>query len=622
MVNKHWIGYLLAVCLFLGAVVVLFYMAKYENIYQKNVAAVTERSKTQIAYTQHQITQSETNIDSILELLSQSHLLHDFVTDSSATNRQAVETSWSAFQGNLYSIEQIAYIDVHGREQAKTIFLNNPTTSTDKVYRDVSQSSYFATARQWPDKTQSPRQLELIRRGEEYIPYLYAVHPYYQQGQLQGYLVVRRNYVAIQLGRTFGAERLYNASIITSAGDFLQGRYRERLYGFALKERQKYNLSHTHPELWQRMQEQESGVFLKRNGSLHIFSRVKVNYNENIFLLISFPEAELKALVEEERSSTVQHALVMLILIALCAVPTAYLIFLYQKRSLESKLATAALNGMSAVLITDKHHHTVKVNREFENMTGYTEYQVRYGNVRKLLFDKRDPSGWFNIWEHVAREQFWEGELKVHGRAGVELTTITRIQALCDPDGKIINYIISLVDITERKELEERLRYLSERDGLTHLWNRRKFEAELRNETDLIKRYPENHVSCLALVDIDNFKRINDERGHDEGDRVIRLVSHLLSENTRTTDFVARIGGEEFAIIMPHTGIDEAERVLNRIRSCIATDPRVFTTISIGVTDLTADGTRSYKCADIALYESKAIGRNRTSVCYSSDEIA
>jgi diguanylate cyclase (GGDEF)-like protein/PAS domain S-box-containing protein len=622
MVNKHWIGYLLAVCLFLGAVVVLFYMAKYENIYQKNVAAITERSKTQVAYTKHQIIQSETDIDSILELLSQSHLLHAFVSEATKLNRRAVEESWSSFQAKQYAIEQISYIDLYGKERIKTSFFNNPTLTKEKIYKDVSESSYFKKARQWLDKTQSPRELELELLGEEYIPHLYVLHPYYQEGNLQGYLAIRRSYSDIQSNRAFGQERRYITNIITPDGDFLQGRYRERLYGFALKERRKYNLSKTDPELWQQMHGRESGVLHDSNGSLHIYGKVRVNYIEDLFLLISFPKSELEALVEEERLSAVQHALVMLILIALCAIPTAYLIFLYQKRSLESKLATAALNGMSAVLITDKNHHMVKVNHEFENMTGYTEHQIRYGNVRKLLFDKRDPSGWFNIWEHVTRERFWEGELKVYGRAGIELTTITRIQALCDPDGKIANYIISLVDITERKELEERLRYLSERDGLTHLWNRRKFEEELRSETDLIKRYPENHISCLALVDIDNFKRINDERGHDEGDRVIRLVSHLLSENTRTTDFVARIGGEEFAIIMPHTGIDEAERVLNRIRSSIAINPKAFTTISIGVTDLTADGTRSYKCADIALYESKAIGRNRTSVCHSSDEIA
>ncbi|PWI33604.1 diguanylate cyclase [Vibrio albus] len=622
MVNKHWIGYLLAVCLFLGAVVVLFYMAKYENIYQKNVSAITERAKTQIAYTRHQITQSENEIDAMLELLSQSHLLHDFVSDPTDANRQTVEASWSTFPARQYSLEQITYIDADGQEMAKASFLHHASVTQNQAYQDVSEASYFIRARQWPDKTQSPRQLELQQMGEEYIPHLYTVHPYSMHGVLQGYLAVRRNYADIQSDRESALKQQYIVSIITADGDFLQGRYRERLYGFALKERHKYNLSKTHPALWKKMHDRESGVFLSENGSLHIYSTVKVNYIEDLFLLISFPQSELVAQVEDDRSSAVQHALVMIILIVLCALPTAYLIFIYQRRSLESKLATAALNGMSAVLITDKNHHMVKVNREFESMTGYTEHQIRYGNVRKLLFDKRDPSGWFNIWEHVSREHLWEGELKVHGRAGVELTTITRIQALCDQDGKITNYIISLVDITERKELEERLRYLSERDGLTHLWNRRKFEEELRNETDLIQRYPENHISCLALVDIDNFKRINDERGHDEGDRVIRLVSHLLSENTRTTDFVARIGGEEFAIIMPHTGLSEAERVLNRIRSCIATDPRVFTTISIGVTDLTSDGTRSYKCADIALYESKAIGRNRTSVCHSSDEIA
>jgi diguanylate cyclase (GGDEF)-like protein/PAS domain S-box-containing protein len=292
-----------------------------------------------------------------------------------------------------------------------------------------------------------------------------------------------------------------------------------------------------------------------------------------------------------------------------------------RRQSLDSKLALAALNGMSAVLICDRKYLMLKVNREFENITGYTERQIRYGNARKLLFDRRDSTGWFSIWDTVANEEFWEGELKVRGRAGIELTTITRIQAVNNRDGHIENYIISIVDISERKELEEQLRYLSERDGLTQLWNRRKFEHELRNQTLLRERYPSNHNGCLALVDIDHFKRINDERGHDEGDRVIRDIANILTDATRRTDYVARIGGEEFAILMPHTEVSEAQVVLERIRIQVESDP-VPVTISIGFTDLTPDSTQSYKCADIALYESKSMGRNKTSVCHSTNNFA
>lgn len=93
-----------------------------------------------------------------------------------------------------------------------------------------------------------------------------------------------------------------------------------------------------------------------------------------------------------------------------------------------------------------------------------------------------------------------------------------------------------------RKELEVRLRVLSERDSLSNLWNRRKFEEQLAYYSRLVERYPNEATTCLALVDIDNFKRINDELGHDEGDRVIASVAKLLQDSLRSTDFVARVG--------------------------------------------------------------------------------
>lgn len=142
---------------------------------------------------------------------------------------------------------------------------------------------------------------------------------------------------------------------------------------------------------------------------------------------------------------------------------------------------------------------------------------------------------------------------------------------------------------------------------MTGLWNRRKFEEQLTHYANIVERYPDTPTTCLALFDIDHFKRINDERGHDEGDKVICSVAETLLREVRTTDFVSRVGGEEFAVIMPHTTVKEAEVVLNRLRVAVQLRSNMTVTVSAGYSDLTADRTRSYKCADIALYESKAL---------------
>ncbi|WP_170961605.1 sensor domain-containing diguanylate cyclase [Vibrio genomosp. F6] len=208
-------------------------------------------------------------------------------------------------------------------------------------------------------------------------------------------------------------------------------------------------------------------------------------------------------------------------------------------------------------------------------------------------------------WKSIASKQKWFTQM------GSPFIGLIRIHGVLDHSDKVSYYIVSIVDITERKELEDKFRNLSERDALTQLWNRRKFDETIDHHTALLPPGSESSQTCLALIDIDHFKLINDNSGHDEGDRVIKVVASLLAENVRDSDFVARVGGEEFAIIMPCIGLDNAELLLNRLRRLIEGSMEAPVTISIGYSNFTLDSSETYKKSDIALYESKALGRNR-----------
>lgn len=147
------------------------------------------------------------------------------------------------------------------------------------------------------------------------------------------------------------------------------------------------------------------------------------------------------------------------------------------------------------------------------------------------------------------------------------------------------------------------------------MWNRRKFDQTISLECAKRRRYPDQAQSCLAIIDIDHFKRINDKFGHNEGDLVLRTVAKGIQDQLRESDFIARIGGEEFAIIFPYTSIEEAEQVLNRVRLHIASLHHQQVTLSGGVTDVCTSPDQSYKRADLALYESKH--RDATKYQYS-----
>lgn len=171
-------------------------------------------------------------------------------------------------------------------------------------------------------------------------------------------------------------------------------------------------------------------------------------------------------------------------------------------------------------------------------------------------------------------------------------------------------------------ELQKALLELTVTDGLTSLKNRRAFEQELIDAYEHGRRY--DRALAIAIIDLDHFKNINDTFGHQAGDAVLRSVAQVLDHGTRQSDFVARIGGEEFAIILPETELEEAVRFAEKIRTTLENstirtgDVAHHVTVSIGIAAMPHSSVRSgeelYHAADQALYRAKARGRNRVEI--------
>ncbi|MCW8907534.1 MAG: GGDEF domain-containing protein [Sedimenticola sp.] len=175
-----------------------------------------------------------------------------------------------------------------------------------------------------------------------------------------------------------------------------------------------------------------------------------------------------------------------------------------------------------------------------------------------------------------------------------------------------------MIDISETKRLETLLREQATHDALTGLGNRHDFQRHFREELSRRDRY--QRESAVLLLDLDHFKKVNDRYGHDAGDFVLKRVSQLMQEQLRTVDVPARWGGEEFCILLPETGLEEALAAAERIRAGLAREPLDYQdgaipiTVSIGVTTLRADDHRIedvIRRADAALYQAKRDGRNR-----------
>ncbi len=167
-------------------------------------------------------------------------------------------------------------------------------------------------------------------------------------------------------------------------------------------------------------------------------------------------------------------------------------------------------------------------------------------------------------------------------------------------------------------ELNSQLEILSTTDALTGLRNRRKFEHDLAHELLIVER--RSIPLSLLVIDVDHFKQVNDTHGHAAGDRVLQAVALLLGNSARNIDVLARIGGEEFAVILPDTGADRALLIAQRLRAAIANAdwsaaaiPSMALTISLGAaTLLPGEAAHSLLArADQAMFAAKLQGRNR-----------
>lgn len=161
----------------------------------------------------------------------------------------------------------------------------------------------------------------------------------------------------------------------------------------------------------------------------------------------------------------------------------------------------------------------------------------------------------------------------------------------------------------------DQVRQLAYRDGLTGVFNRRFFETRIVEELERARRY---HLEfSVLMIDLDGFKKLNDEFGHLHGDEALRRISNLLVQQSRKTDLICRFGGDEFAILLPETGADSALGAAEKLRRVIATSelPGVTATVSlsVGVASYPHDGDSRdaiVKAADDALYRAKQAGRN------------
>ena len=280
-----------------------------------------------------------------------------------------------------------------------------------------------------------------------------------------------------------------------------------------------------------------------------------------------------------------------------------------QSYALSSKAIQERINELIPISKTDKRGVITYANDAYANLTGYTVEEL-VGQKHDILRHPSTPKSFYKqMWQTIAKGDAWEGEILNIGKDGVEFFIHTYIMPEYDSAGRRIGYLAIRSNVTDKKILER----IASEDALTGVLNRREFDRRLTLQVKESVRYGVEF--SLIYLDIDYFKQINDRFGHLTGDEVLKRFSTLISQRLRETDIFARIGGEEFAVILPHSDGVCAMDIAEVLRETIATQtfPEVeHVTASFGVVQFQMSDSSSslMRKADKALYNAKSSGRN------------
>ncbi|NTV69034.1 MAG: EAL domain-containing protein [Azonexaceae bacterium] len=269
------------------------------------------------------------------------------------------------------------------------------------------------------------------------------------------------------------------------------------------------------------------------------------------------------------------------------------------------------------MLVTDERNLIVVVNSALCTLSGYSPEELIGQNPRILSSGRATPEFYSAMWQALEAQDYWEGEIWNKQKDGANYPRSLKISVLRNADGSVRNYVGNFSDIEANHEVADRLAYLAYHDPLTNLPNRLAFESQLAQSLRGCER--EGKQLALMLIDLDNFKNINDTLGHHVGDQLLQNVALRLRECVRASDLVARIGGDEFVVVLPDIESPlTAARVASKIQSNLAdsyqiADHVLYATPSIGISLYPIDGSDPgtlLRNADTAMYHAKSAGRN------------
>lgn len=656
--SREFASAFLPIAFVLGAVIGTYFYLDYRS--ELNVLRTLEQSRTELGQRISERRIQELARD--VRILAESQSINAYLDEPSAATLARASNEFVSLCRHRDVYDQVRYLDSNGQEVLRVNHNNGACTPTPPDQLQNKKRRYYFEDTFKLSRGQvfySPMDLNVERGAIEQPlkPMIRIGMPVFDnQNRKMGIVLV--NYLAedlrAQLESTLSSQHSHPL-LLNRDGYWLMAHRDALEWGFMFDEGPSFAAAH--PDAWEVLQgneagqaSQESGIFswasvypVEEGGQSSTGSGLAFGQSTSVLGANDYfwrvgthvPPEQLAAL----SASRIRNGLSLFGILLLLALAGSYFLALERRRAStflgglkksESRMRAITAELGEGLILLDSQGRVSAANPKAEKLLGWSEQTLIGEDFHALLYeddrDGRKPSPLKHAHKtgrlvHIEEDRF-------RTKSGEFLpVAFTAAPFLFDdePGGAVLTF----EDITERKQAREKLAHLAAHDSLTGLANRGEIERCLDKTLAQAQRHSRSLSVCL--LDVDRFKPVNDEYGHQAGDRVLRVIGDRLRHKTRRADCVGRYGGEEFLLVLPDTGLGGARSLGELIRQDIesremdigdAGSP-LKVTVSVGVAavhDRSTSADELVKQADEALYQAKGSGRNR--VCtYPVSEI-
>ncbi len=621
-----------------------------------NLQITTVREAARVENARSQIAQDFREVIADLRVLAESPDLLHYLDGVAHAQRDVLSRHMLVIAKETRRYDQMRYIDIGGMEDIRINSNAGQPFIVPQVELQNKSGRYFfrdtvKLAR--GEVFVSPLDLN-IEHGKIELPFKpmirFGTPVFDSAGRKRGVLIL--NYFGQDAIEHFlsmmSSGGRSDAMLLNSKGYWLSSPVSGDEWGFMLGRTDK-TFGHVHPQAWREIASKDQGE-VETDEGLFVYDTVyplraelhsstgspmpdapsnrviaASEYHWKVISFVSKDTLQEPALYRKPIGILVLCAAYLLLAIGIAVI--AYVTLAREKVNSALQARERRLNEITntmsdGLLVMDQDGRITFANPEALSLLGYSMDELLGGDMHEMLHVSPDgtpePRGECRMLKVRQTGATYRGEEETFRHKDGSILPVSVSASVIVREGKVNSIVVAFHDVTERKQFERELEQRAQTDALTGLNNRRHFYELAESELSRSRRY--SAPMTLLMLDLDNFKSINDTHGHHAGDEVLQSFSQTCLKTLREIDIIARIGGEEFVVLMPETSSEQALEAAERLRITLAESEvvagqgeRLHFTVSIGVACLSAGDQNIddvLKRADEAMYQAKHAGRN------------